>query len=82
MKLSNAVYDRLKIVRFVLMIVATLYLTIGEIWAGIVPLPYPEQIAATIMAIATALDGTLLDSSKKYAARINGKDGVDTWDNV
>lgn len=73
MKMSSKTYDILKIVRFVLMLVATLYLTIGEIWTGIYPLPYPEQIAGTLMAIATALDGTLYDSSKKYAKRINGE---------
>lgn len=81
MKLSNAVYDRLKIVRLILMTAATIYVTFGQIWTGIIPLPYPDQVSATLVVIATALDGTLFDSSKKYAARINGKDGAGTWDN-
>ena len=72
MKMSSKTYDALKVVRLVLMTVATIYVTFGQIWTGIIPLPYPDQVSATLVVIATALDGTLFDSSKKYAARING----------
>ena len=82
MQFSNKTYDRLKLVRLFIMAFATLYLTFGRIWTGIVELPYPEQVAASLMAINTFLDATLLDSSKKYQDRINGVDGDDEWPNV
>ena len=72
LKMSNKIYDTLKVVRLILMTAATIYVTFGQIWTGIIPLPYPDQVSATLIVIATALDGTLFDSSKKYAARVNG----------
>lgn len=79
MKMSNSVYDVLKWAqRLLLPAVGTLYLSLGSIWSGIVSLPYPEQVAATIMAIDTFLGVLLGLSSAKYYAEIGG-DGE--WDN-
>lgn len=79
MKMSNSVYDVLKWVqRLLLPAVGTLYLSLGSIWSGIVSLPYPEQVAATIMAIDTFLGVLLGLSSAKYYAEIGGGG---EWDN-
>lgn len=73
MIMSNKTYDTLKVVKIFLAALATLYLAFGSIWKGIVELPYPEQVAASITAIITFLDALMYDSSKKYAKRINGE---------
>lgn len=72
MIMSNKTYDTLKIVKGALAALATLYLTFGTIWTGIIELPYPEQVAASITAIITFLEALMYDSSKKYAKRVNG----------
>lgn len=60
---SNKVYDVLKYVSLVVLpAIATLYLTISNIWG----LPYGSEIAATITAIDTLLGALLGISSQKY----------------
>ena len=64
MILSNKIYDILKwIQRLLLPALATFYLTLGSVWTGIIELPYPEQVAATIAAVDTLL-GVLLGISQ------------------
>ena len=64
MILSNKAYDILKwIQRLLLPALATFYLTLGSVWTGIIDLPYPEQVAATIAAVDTLL-GVLLGISQ------------------
>lgn len=78
MVLKDSWYDVLKWVqRLCLPALATLYLSLGSIWDGIIHLPYPEQIAASIMAIDTFL-GVILGIStanykKEQEARSNGE---------
>lgn len=79
MRMSDGVYNVLKwIQRLLLPACATLYLSLGSIWKGIVPLPYPEQVAATIMAVDTFLGVLLGLSSAKYYADL-GNGGDDAW---
>ena len=62
--MSNKTYDTLKIIALVVLpALATLYLTIANIWG----LPYGEAIAATITAIDTFLGAILGISSSNYA---------------
>lgn len=61
--MSNKVYDILKfIAQIVLPALATFYVTIAGLWG----LPYPEEIAGTIMAIDTLLGAVLMISSANY----------------
>lgn len=79
MRMSDGVYNVLKwIQRLLLPACSTLYLSLGSIWKGIVPLPYPEQVAATIMAIDTFLGVLLGLSSARYYAEL-GNGGDDAW---
>lgn len=64
--MSNKVYDVLKfIAQIVLPALATFYVTIAGLWH----LPYPEEIAGTIMAIDTLLGAILMISSANYNKR-------------
>ena len=61
--MSNKVYDILKfIAQIVLPALATLYLTVANIWG----LPYGEEISTTVMAIDTFLGAVLMISSSNY----------------
>lgn len=61
--MNNKTYDILKdIALYVLPALATLVLTLGNIWG----LPYAEAIAATITAVDTFLGTVLKISSIKY----------------
>lgn len=61
--MSNKVYDVLKfIAQIVLPALATLYLTVANIWG----LPYGEEISTTVMAIDTFLGAVLMISSSNY----------------
>lgn len=63
MQMSNKTYDLLKyIALYVLPALATLVLTLGNIWG----LPYTEAIAGTITAIDTFLGAILGISAKEY----------------
>ena len=73
MIMDNKVYDVLKwIQRIVLPALATLYIGLGDIWVGIIDLPYPSQVAATITLIDTFL-GALLGISSAAYYKENGK---------
>lgn len=72
--MSNKTYDILKwIQRLLLPALSTLYLALGSIWQGIIPLPYPEQVAATVMAVDTFLGVVLGLSSARYYAEMGEK---------
>lgn len=74
MRMSDGVYNVLKwIQRLLLPACATLYLSLGSIWKGIIPLPYPEQVAATVMAVDTFLGVVLGLSSARYYAEMGEK---------
>lgn len=61
--MSNKVYDILKfIAQIVLPALATLYLTVANIWG----LPYGEEISTTVMAVDTFLGAVLMISSSNY----------------
>ena len=66
MELSNKTYDILKnIALYVLPALATLILSLGNIWG----IPHAEAIAATITALDTFLGAILKVSSTKYAEK-------------
>lgn len=54
--------------------VEVFYITLSDIWTGVINLPYPEQIAATLAAV-TVLGNALMGlSAEKYdAMRKNGE---------
>ena len=65
MKMSNKLYDVLKyIAQIVLPALATLYVTLANIWEG--ALPYPEAISGSIMAVDFFLGTLLKISSDNY----------------
>lgn len=60
---KNSVYDILKYISLVVLpAIATLYLTLSNIWG----LPYGTEIAATITAIDTLLGALIGVSSERY----------------
>lgn len=62
--MSNKLYDCLKwIALVVLPALASLYIGLGQFWS----IPYPEQIAGTIMLIDAFLGTILGISSIQYA---------------
>ena len=68
--MSNKTYDTLKnIALIVLPALATLYLTVAQIWG----LPFGEQVAATITAIDVFLGAILKISSINYAKKQEAK---------
>lgn len=70
MIIPDKIYDVAKwIQRLLLPALATLYLALGSIWKDIIPLPYPEQVAATITAIDTFLGVILGISTANYKKR-------------
>lgn len=74
MIMNNRTYDILKwIQRIVLPAAATLYLALGTIWTGVIDLPYPEPIAATITAIDAFMGALLGVSSAAYNKEVLGK---------
>lgn len=69
MTLGNKTYDRLKFVTLIaLPALATLYLTVAQIWH----LPSATEVAATITAIDTFLGALLGLSSKNYTPPTDG----------
>lgn len=71
MILNNKVYDVLKfIAQIVLPAIATLYITVANIWG----LPYGEQISGTIMAIDTFLGALLMISTNTYNKQLEKED--------
>ena len=70
MELSNKTYDTLKdIALYVLPALATLILSLGNIW----DIPHAEAIAGTITAIDTFLGAILKISSNEYAKKQEGE---------
>lgn len=50
------------------------YITMSDIWTGVINLPYPEQIAATLAAITVLGNALMGYSAEKYdAMRKNGE---------
>lgn len=50
------------------------YLTLSDIWLGVVDLPYPQQIAGTLAAITVLGNALMGYSAEKYdAMRKNGE---------
>ena len=86
MKLSNKTYDVLAFVgRIVLPALAVFYKSLGGIWGGTIP--YPDEIASTIMALDLLLNSLLGISSNNYykeQAQIttNNYDTVDPDENL
>lgn len=71
MILNNKVYDVLKfIAQIVLPAIATLYITVANIWG----FPYGEQISGTIMAIDTFLGALLMISTNTYNKQLEKED--------
>ena len=63
MLMKNETYDVLKKIALIFLpALATLWLTVGKIWA----LPYTTEIGATITAVAVFLGACLEVSSKNY----------------
>lgn len=65
MKMTNKVYDVLKIIALICLPLATLVSALSDIWG----FPYGMQIAATLTAIDTFLGAILKASSDKYAKK-------------
>lgn len=71
--MSNKTYDILKnIALIILPALATLWLTVSQIWS----LPYGEAIAATITAVAVFLGACLKISSYFYNKEKSDEDGM------
>lgn len=63
MKLSNEQYDFIKKILLPLLTGgATFVLTVGKLWG----LPYAEQIAGTMTALATLISFVINSASKEY----------------
>lgn len=62
MKLSNKAYDILKVIQKFLVLMATFYVKITEIWN----LPYGDQISKTCLECAAVLIGILEISTVRY----------------
>lgn len=78
MIMKNSTYDILKwIQRIVLPALATFYIGLGEIWVGIINLPYPAQIAATITLVDTFLGALLGISAAAYNKAMETDDHVE-----
>ena len=62
MKLSDKVYDILKLIQRWIPLVATLYVALAGIWS----LPLADEISKTLMAIAAFLAGILEIATATY----------------
>ena len=62
MRLSDRTYDILKWIQKILVLLATFYTTIANIWG----FPYGEEISKTCLALATFLLGILEIASATY----------------
>ena len=77
MILNNKVYDVLKfIAQIVLPAIATLYITVANIWG----LPYGEQISGTVMAIDTFLGALLMISTNTYNKQLENSSETEKED--
>ena len=62
MRLSDRTYDILKWIQKILVLLATFYTTIANIWG----FPYGDEISKTCLALATFLLGILEIASATY----------------
>ena len=67
----DGVYDKLKIIAWIIAPLVTFVAAVGEIWG----LPHYQEIAATLAALDTFLGALLTASSAAY--RKKGNDGGD-----
>ena len=67
MRLSDRTYDILKWVQKILVLLATFYATIANIWG----LPYGDEVSKTCLALATFLLGILEIASANYNKEMN-----------
>lgn len=72
---SDGVYKVLKyLFSIALPAVEVFYITLSDIWTGVINLPYPEQIAATLAAVTVLGNALMGFSAEKYdAMRKNGE---------
>lgn len=72
---SDKAYKVLKyLFSIVLPAVEVFYITLSDIWTGVINLPYPEQIAATLAAITVLGNALMGYSAEKYDAMVkNGE---------
>lgn len=73
MRLSDKTYDILKWVQKILVLLATFYTTIANIWG----LPYGDEISKTCLALATFLLGLLEIASATYNKDLNASPIMD-----
>lgn len=62
MRMSNQTFDVLKVVQKILVLLATFYTTLANIWS----LPFGDEISKTCLALATFLLGILEISTATY----------------
>ena len=75
MKFNDKVYNVLKwVVMIVLPAIATLYITLANIWG----LPLGDEVGATISAITTFLGACLMISTNQYNKEQAEKEKADT----
>lgn len=67
MRISDRLYDTLKWVEKILVLLATLYATMANIWG----LPFGDEISKTCLALATFLLGILEIASATYNKELN-----------
>ena len=64
---SNGVYKALKyLFSICLPAISVFYITLSDIWTGIINLPYPEQVAATLAAITVLGNALMGISAERY----------------
>ena len=72
MRISDRLYDTLKWVEKILVLLATLYATMANIWG----LPFGDEISKTCLALATFLLGLLEIASATYNKEMAGADEI------
>ena len=72
MRLSDRTYDTLRWIQKLLVLGATLYSTIANIWG----LPFGDEISKTCLALATFLLGILEIASATYNKDMAGADEI------
>lgn len=64
---SDKTYKILKyLFSIVLPALEVFYITLSDIWMGVISFPYPEQIAATLAAIVVLGNALMAASAEKY----------------
>jgi len=73
MRISDRLYDTLKWVEKILVLLATLYATMANIWG----LPFGDEISKTCLALATFLLGILEIASATYNKELHASPEMD-----